>query len=132
MDAFNSFATLPFNDEEKIAVLGKQLSLKERVDINIHDMQDNLYLPPFDECLHDGLFINFFPDGMLKDSGYYKNGLREEVWIEYSTSGNVFTTGTYKNGKRIGGWKYYNANGSLLRIDEYNSRGVKVFSKNFL
>lgn len=60
----------------------------------------------FNECLPHGLYMNFREDGTVSDSGYYKNGLKDGVWLE-ATDSNKFWKGYYHNGNKEGEWKLY-------------------------
>ncbi|CAN5799832.1 hypothetical protein BH10BAC3_BH10BAC3_25600 [soil metagenome] len=77
------------------------------------------YQPPFRYCLHHGLFMNFYSNGAAKDSGYYKDGLRDGSWNEYYPNGQVSAAGAYLNGLKNSGWKYYNREGRLTMLSEY-------------
>jgi antitoxin component YwqK of YwqJK toxin-antitoxin module len=66
---------------------------------------DNSYTPVFKDCLHHGLYMNFYEDGSMKDSGYYKNGLRDGVWEEGLVDGSGWWIGNYQNGIKTGTWK---------------------------
>lgn len=87
------------------------------------------YLPPFTECLHHGLYMNFYPNGNVKDSGYYTNGLREGVWEEWINQGDMRSTGAYHRGVKQDTWKYYSASGRLVGLKTYNKRGREIASK---
>ncbi|MBL0134021.1 MAG: hypothetical protein IPP79_08420 [Chitinophagaceae bacterium] len=50
--------------------------------------------------------MNYREDGSVSDSGYYKNGLKDGIWIE-STDSNKFWKGFYHNGNKEGEWKLY-------------------------
>lgn len=95
-------------------------SLQKRVSFNV---QQSAYLPPFTECLQHGLYMNFFPGGDVKDSGYYKNGVRDGLWKEWNADASILATGMYKRGRPQGDWKFYNKEGKLLYIQLYNDRG---------
>lgn len=122
-----SYATLARPRQQNIAYDG---SLKEIVDLNTKH-EDNGYLPPFTQCLHHGLYMNFYPEGTIKDSGYYKNGLREGVWEEWLENGNIRSVGFYHHGTKKNTWKFYNSSGKLLYIQHYNHRGKPVGAKEF-
>ena len=77
----------------------------------------NTYTPAFVNCLHHGLYMNFYESGLRKDSGFYKNGLRDGIWIEGSHE-NIFWTGTYSNGVKTGIWKQF-AGKRLTEMVEY-------------
>jgi antitoxin component YwqK of YwqJK toxin-antitoxin module len=103
-------------------------SLEAVVENNI--TPGNNYQPVFDECLHHGLYMNFFSDGQVKDSGYYKNGLRDGVWIHRDASGN-FLMGAYANGLKQGDWKQYNKDDRLVSVIVYDNKGKEKWRKRF-
>jgi antitoxin component YwqK of YwqJK toxin-antitoxin module len=111
-----SFATRPI-----------QLSLEQAVENNI--TPGNIYRPLFDECLHHGLYMNFFNNGNVKDSGYYKNGLRDGIWVHRDAADNSYVLGVYKNGVKQNDWKQYSANDKLLTIIFYNRKGEVDWKK---
>jgi len=81
----------------------------------------NNYTPAFIDCLHHGLYMNFYESGHRKDSGHYKNGLRDGIWIESNTEG-LHWTGTYSNGIKTGTWKQYNGKRLLEMVEYRNGR----------
>lgn len=90
---------------------------------------DDAYRAPFNECLHHGLYINYYPNGAVKDSGYYRNGLREGHWEEWLSNGTVKASGTYRHGRRINSWSYFDARNRLRSIAMYNGKGDLVEQK---
>lgn len=82
-----------------------------------------VYKPVFVQCLHEGLFMNYFPGGLVKDSGYYRDGLRTGKWIHRDEPDAGWYHGAYHHGKRIKEWKLYNREGRLEEIIHYNHRG---------
>jgi hypothetical protein len=105
---------------------GYELSLQHAVEENIRP--GNIYHPVFDDCLHHGLYINYFPAGIAKDSGYYRNGLKEGLWVHRNADRSL-STGAYKNGNRIGDWKVYSPEGRIRRIILYNKNGEEEWSR---
>ena len=105
-------------------------SLNERVASNI-DPAASAYVPPFLECLHHGLYMNFFEDGSVKDSGYYNNGLREGIWDEWVENGEIRAHGYYLQGHKADTWKYYDKQGNLRYIKTYNKNGKEIHRKSF-
>ncbi|RYG03029.1 MAG: hypothetical protein EOO02_09315 [Chitinophagaceae bacterium] len=111
-----------------------------------HDAWDNLndmvsqniavssagYIPPFSECLHHGLYMNFYANGNVKDSGYYQNGLREGIWEEWVEDGNIKSQGFYSQGKKTNTWKFYSKDGKLKYMKAYNKNGKEIFRKRYL
>lgn len=71
------------------------------------------------KMLFDGLYKSFYPDGRLRDSGYYANGLREKEWIEYDAVTRIRQTGAYLHGKKQGSWSSFNEAGKLLEVHWY-------------
>jgi antitoxin component YwqK of YwqJK toxin-antitoxin module len=103
-------------------------SLQQAVANNI--TPGNKYRPLFDECLHHGLYMNFYENGIVKDSGYYKYGLKESLWIHRDTDGS-YVFGVYKNGLRQKDWKRYNSKGKLIAIIFYNRKGEEQWRKRY-
>ncbi len=89
------------------------------------------YHPAFNECLHNGLFMNFFPGGIIRDSGYHKNGLKHGVWLHRLSSGGVYYIGAYHNGIPHKEWKEYDAQGRLLSVIFFNRKGEQAWQKDF-
>lgn len=85
------------------------------------------YHPVFNDCLHHGLYMNYFDNGIVKDSGYYKEGLRDGVWVHRTADG--MWKGAYKNGIRYNEWKFYNTAGKLNLIIFYNKQGKETGRK---
>ncbi|WEK35730.1 MAG: hypothetical protein P0Y53_24860 [Candidatus Pseudobacter hemicellulosilyticus] len=99
-------------------------SLRLRVHHNT-EAGHKAYLPPFTNCLHHGLYMNFYANGNVKDSGYYKNGIRDGIWEEWQEEGAVRASGMYRKGVKQGDWRHYNASGKLLYIVSYKNGRVK-------
>jgi antitoxin component YwqK of YwqJK toxin-antitoxin module len=99
-DPFNSFNDI--NDKSNL----QAQTLKQKVDHNTNGQSEE-YLPPFPECLQDGLSMNYDSNGFLIDSGYYKNGLKEGIWIEWDADKSIRSTGYYRKGQKADVWKYY-------------------------
>ncbi|MES2773927.1 MAG: hypothetical protein V4722_07070 [Bacteroidota bacterium] len=116
---------LPAGFKNKLPVT----SLTER-SLHNRDAESN-YLPPFNQCLQEGLYMNYFANGELKDSGYYHNGLRNGMWVEALQNGNVLSKGAYHNGKRTHSWSYHDRNGRLLGLKFYNKHGREISSKKY-
>jgi antitoxin component YwqK of YwqJK toxin-antitoxin module len=130
LSAAYSFHTIAKKSSGK-RLSGKDwISLRERVEHNTlpgnHD-----YLPPFLECLHHGLYMNFYPDGSVKDSGYYRSGLREGVWEEWINNGKIRSTGFYHRGHKSDTWKYFNRKGELKYLETYDRKGRLLHRKEF-
>ena len=123
-----SFHTLAAHPE-RFSSFDGWLTLNERVANNI--AQEAVYFPPFVECLHHGLYMNYFENGAVKDSGYYKNGLREGIWEEWVDDGATRSQGFYYRGHKVDTWKFFNKQGKLIYIRNFNRDGRKTFQKSF-
>jgi antitoxin component YwqK of YwqJK toxin-antitoxin module len=99
-------------------------------DLHESTTDTRIYQPPFNTCLHHGLYMNFYPNGSVKDSGYYKNGLREGHWEEWTENGSTRMSGGYHHGKRSGTWAYYDAGGKLRSLTSYNRKG-EIYHQKF-
>lgn len=88
------------------------------------------YQPPFRYCLHHGLYMDYYPNGLVKDSGYYKDGLRDGMWNEYYPNGILSAQGSYFRGVKNGGWKFLNPDGRLVMLAEYR-HGKMLFRKHY-
>lgn len=87
------------------------------------------YSPPFKYALHHGLFLNYFENGVVKDSGYYKEGMRDGLWIHRTEATAGTWKGLYQNGVRQKEWKYYSHAGKLLLIVFFNHKGEEAWRK---
>ena len=74
------------------------------------------YHPVFENGLLHGPFANYFSDGTVKDSGNYKNGLPEGIWIKWTDDKQFYWNGHYHHGVKNKEWKLYASNGKLIRI----------------
>lgn len=92
--------------------------------------KNKTYEPPFRYCLHHGLYMNYYPNGVVKDSGYYKDGVKDGLWAEYYSDGKLSISGAYLNGVRHGGWKYFNTKGQLTMLAEFKN-GKLIFKKDY-
>ncbi len=124
--SFHTLASQPSNFSSYDA----WLTLNERVSKNISE-ESSAYTPPFLECLHHGLYMNFYPDGSVKDSGFYKNGLRHGIWEEWLDDGKTRSQGFYTSGHKTSTWKFYDKKGVLLYVKSYNRNGKEIHRKSF-
>ncbi|MET0635123.1 MAG: hypothetical protein ABWZ25_03780 [Chitinophagaceae bacterium] len=106
----------------------RQESLEDHVLQNTSG--EDTYHPVFHRSLHHGLYLNLDEHGLAIDSGFYRNGLREGLWIHRQPDGQR-EEGSYSHGKRDKEWKQYNIKGKLIQLTIYDSRGREEWSKNF-
>jgi|GEM_PF-994081 len=109
--------------------LASAMSINEKAYINRLDKAH--YLPPFTECFHEGLYMDFYPSGEVMDSGYYKNGLRDGAWVEKLYNATIVAKGAYHHGYKIEIWSFYNLSGKLVGLKRFNKKGEEVSAKYF-
>lgn len=113
--------SFPSKEYEIKRPLGQTVTRNRTMDVD--------YRPVFDEGLLHGLYLNYFSGGQLRDSGYYKDGLKEGVWTHHNSPVGSWFTGAYKNGMRQYEWKHYDGNGKLKAIIFYNKEGEQEWRK---
>jgi len=86
--------------------------------INSNSAGDH-YHPLFENGILHGPFVNYFSNGAVKDSGNYKNGLPEGLWIKWTDDKQFYWEGFYQHGMKNKEWKLYSANNKLIRIVAY-------------
>ena len=61
----------------------------------------------------DGPYVEYWDSGRLAKKLTYKDGNEEGPWISYYHTGQLFQKGTYKDGNEEGPWVNYHSNGQL-------------------
>ncbi len=64
-------------------------------------------------------FSRYDEAGNLIESGSYKAGMPDGVWVNYNTNGTISGKGSYRNGKKDGDWSIYTLNGAPAYILSY-------------
>lgn len=108
---------------------GKRTVISRSLDEWVKESYES-YLPPFTQCLHHGVFINFYDNGHTRDSGSYNNGLKNGLWVYYSPSGERWL-GKYKDGTRQQEWKKYGADGKIEMILFFDRKGKEQWRRSF-
>lgn len=49
----------------------------------------------------------YYDTGILKETGFIKNGLCDSTWIKYDKSGKIEAKAFYNNGTKVGTWEIY-------------------------
>ena len=60
----------------------------------------------------EGYWEDYYNNGKISYTGYYKNGIKDDYWKFYKADGYLIMTGKFIGGKRDGLWKFY-VNGEL-------------------
>jgi len=109
------------------ADISKHNKLEDLVKENSENTQ--AYHPVFIACAHSGEYVNFSEPGIIRDSGYYKNGLKEGYWIHRDHSNTFTEKGSYKNGLKIDIWKKEDISGKLISLKYYDQEGRLKWEK---
>ena len=64
-------------------------------------------------------FSRYDAAGKLIESGSFKAGMPDGVWINYNTNGTISGKGLYRNGKKDGDWSIYTLDGSPAYMLSY-------------
>jgi hypothetical protein len=85
-----------------------------------------------------GIYREYYPTGIVKLQGVYKNKMRDADWSYFYENGKLWSTGLYENGKRNGYSYVYFSSGIMQMegnyIDDqpvgvwkfYNEKGDKI------
>lgn len=87
------------------------------------------YQPVFLQGVHEGLYMNFFSGGLVKDSGMYKDGMKSGKWIHRDTAQAGWFQGAYKHGLPVKEWKHFDQDGRLVEVLHYDQSGHLTWRK---
>ncbi len=83
------------------------------------------------KSVRHGSYILKSSDGALREKGYYKNNMKDSLWIYYVNSGlDTIAWGWYKEDKPAGVWTEHNGEGHLKY--KYNCDTGEVIEYNWL
>jgi TonB family protein len=69
--------------------------------------------------IKEGKYQKFTFNNSLLECGYYKENLKDSLWIQYLRD-KIVCEGLYKNGIKIGEWSYYSGENLIYRYDYQN------------
>lgn len=69
----------------------------------------------------DGKYSLNYPNGRLKERGYYKNGLKHRTWYFYSETGVMERREKWNNGV-LQEQVFYNAKGKVIKTIDRNGK----------
>ncbi|MDP4655802.1 MAG: hypothetical protein NWS90_01435 [Algoriphagus sp.] len=87
-----------------------------------------LYELTFKSNQVDGIFQEFYPEGMTKKLVNYQNGLLHGEFFEFSRQGEVLLSGAYFEGEKSGDWFVYRSDGSLKSEYSYQNNQLEGLS----
>ena len=65
----------------------------------------------------EGIWVSYHKNGNIGIKEIYKDGKRDSFYEMYYENGQLLDKGNYKDGSRDGLWEYFNEDGSLLRTE---------------
>lgn len=75
---------------------------------------------------YTGKSDEYYENGQLFKTGYYKQGKKEGSWQYYYKNGAVWEEGVYQEGEKIGVWKKYHQNGEIASLGEYDGNYNRI------
>jgi uncharacterized protein YdhG (YjbR/CyaY superfamily) len=66
-----------------------------------------------------GEFLEFYPNGVLKAKGKYKNDKLHGDWKWFRKTGVIMRSGCFKLGIQVGTWTTYDASGKIYKKTEF-------------
>lgn len=73
----------------------------------------------------DGKTSVFYPSGIVKEERFYKNGVRDSLWITWSEQGVKLAVASFKNDLKDGNWVIWDEKGTK-RYEMYYRKGEKI------
>jgi antitoxin component YwqK of YwqJK toxin-antitoxin module len=122
---YNLVATSALDVDKYVNVRAGERAFNDRAFSNRSGKRnENTRLTENTDAMADGLYMRFFENGMAKDSGYFKDGLRAGIWKSWGETGHLATLGKYEDSRRSGEWKFYDENGRLQYIRHFKWNGM--------
>lgn len=103
------------NPTPAVAEVG-EMEVKENFNLDFP-----LYELAFKRNQVDGIFQEYYPEGMTKKLVNYQNGLLHGEFFEFSRQGEVLLSGAYFEGEKSGDWFVYRSDGSLKSEYSYQN-----------
>ena len=73
----------------------------------------------------------YWDNGLLRESGDIKEGLKDGLWRSYFENGILFEVGFYKEGRANGHWKIYYPDGQLSADLHYRDDKLDGYCEYF-
>lgn len=67
----------------------------------------------------DGVFVDHYPNGTVKEEGSYKDGQKTGLWQFYWKDGTQKVTGAYVKDEPHGQWIFYDESGRVIGTGTY-------------
>jgi len=69
----------------------------------------------------DGAFVDHYPNGKIKEEGFYKDGKKTGLWQFYWKDGAKKVTGAYVKDEPHGQWIFYDESGKVIGTGTYKN-----------
>ena len=70
----------------------------------------------------NGEFLEFYPNGVLKASGRFKNDVMHGDWKWFRKNGIIMRSGSFKNAQQVGVWITYDQQGKHFKKTNYGAQ----------
>ena len=86
------------------------------------------YVLKSDKKIRHGKYQKLYSNDVLKLEGFYKNGLKDSIWINYRWDGQgIESQGYYAIDKKVGVWDFYNFKKELEQKYDFTKNEVVYF-----
>lgn len=101
--------------------------------VNIYDT-NNIHIgySNYKFGLRNGLYVNLYPNGFVKDSLFFLNGLKNGEWYSFYISGVLREKENYYNNERLGEIVSYDSTGNIKSYGFLNFEGKFIYSLKYL
>ncbi|WP_295673036.1 energy transducer TonB [uncultured Mucilaginibacter sp.] len=84
-----------------------------------------------DPSVREGGYTKYFASGNeIMCTGFYKNNLKDGLWVEYRYNGMVEDSGYYKQDKKVGIWAAYKSSGMLQIMYDYTKKDLLYLKRD--
>lgn len=82
-----------------------------------------------DKDVKHGLYKKMRESEELIESGFYKNNLKDSLWVFFARNGSdTLTFGYYTEDNKVGPWTYNDRNGTLRYVYNYTTKRVSEYN----
>ena len=107
---------------------GKKNGLEEIFNQKTEQIEVRTY---FVQDVMNGIFEEYYPDGVIRASGKFRWGKRDGEWQAYYFDGTLAVKSLYRNGRLEGSLEEYYEDGALKKITNYSFGKKNGKEKNF-
>lgn len=76
-----------------------------------------------------GEYKQMYESGGLIETGYFKNDLKDSLWVYYAKNGiDTLSFGNYKNGRQVGPWVINESDGTLDYVYNFSTKKICRYS----